>query len=79
MTMEPKTRKRYSEKPIVAVTNSTVFILDLYITKTVWSHVLALSAWTLKKAHIVSCQKASAQITNICMQGKFLTDCALPP
>ena len=26
------------------------------MTKPVWSHVLALSARTLKKAHIVSCQ-----------------------
>ena len=26
-----KTRKRFSEKPIVAFTNSTVFILDFYI------------------------------------------------
>ena len=42
MTHEsPLTRKRFSEKPIVAFTNSTVFILDFYIymTKPVWSHV----------------------------------------
>ena len=26
------------------------------------------------KSHRVSCQKASAQITNICKQGKFLTN-----
>ena len=40
------TRKGFSEKPIVAFTNSTVFILDFYIymTKSIWSHVLALSA-----------------------------------
>ena len=40
------TRKRFSEKTIVAFTNSTVFILDFYIqmTKPVWSHVLASSA-----------------------------------
>ena len=42
------TRKRFSEKPIVAFTNSTVlnFILDFYtcMTKPVWSHGLALSA-----------------------------------
>ena len=40
------TRKRFSEKPTVAFTNSTVFILDFYIymTKPVWFHVLALSA-----------------------------------
>ena len=44
------------------------------MTKPVWSHVLALSLWTLKKAHIVSCHKASTQITNICMQGKYLTN-----
>ena len=68
--------KMFSEKPIglVAFTNSTVFILDLYMTKPLWSHVLALSAWTLKKAHIVSYQEASFQITNICMQEKFLTN-----
>ena len=71
------TRKKFSEKTIVAFTNSTVFILDsvfvldslslsfspspslsLYMTKPVWSHVLAFSAWTLKKTHIVSCQEA---------------------
>ena len=27
---ESETRKRFSQKPIVAFTNSTVFILDLY-------------------------------------------------
>ena len=45
-TITQKTRKRFSEKPIVAFTNSTVFILDFYIymTKPVWSHVLAWSA-----------------------------------
>ena len=26
------------------------------MTKLVWSHVLALSAWNLMKAHTVSCQ-----------------------
>ena len=51
----------------------------MYMTKPVWSHVSALSAWTLKKAHIVSCKEASAQITKICIQGKFLTNRALPP
>ena len=35
------------KKTIVALTNSTVFILDFYITKPVWSHVLPLSAKTL--------------------------------
>ena len=30
-TKRKKTRKRFSEKPIVAFTNSTVFILDFYI------------------------------------------------
>ena len=29
------------------------------MTKPVWSHVLALSAWNIKKAHIVSCQELS--------------------
>ena len=28
------------------------------MTKPVWSHVLVLSAWTLKKAHIISYQEA---------------------
>ena len=36
------TRKRFSEKPIVTFTNSTVFILDFYMTEPVWFHVLAL-------------------------------------
>ena len=38
----------------VAFTNSTVFILDfhLYMTKPVWAHVLAFSAWTLNKTHV---------------------------
>ena len=44
----------FSEKPIVAFTNSAV-ILDLYIiykTKPFWSHVIfTLIAWTLKKVH----------------------------
>ena len=39
-----------------------------------WSRVFGLSAWTLKKAHIISCQEARAQITNISMKSKFLTD-----
>ena len=56
----------------------------MYISKPVWSHVVVLSAWTLKKTHIVSCQEASSQITNICMQGsphqlifpfQTITDC----
>ena len=45
------TRKRFSEKPIVALTNNTVFILACVVS------CLAFSAWTLKK---VSCQEASA-------------------
>ena len=48
-----QTRKTFSEKPIVAFTNSTVFLLDFYILLSLWCHVLALSAWTFKKAHIV--------------------------
>ena len=39
-----KTRKKFSEKPVVVLTNSTVFILDFCMTKPVWFHVLALSA-----------------------------------
>ena len=46
------------------------------MTEPVWSHVLALSAWTLKKAHIVSCP--SPDYKNL-MQGKFLTNQAFPP
>ena len=42
------------------------------MTNPVWSHVLALNAWTLKKAHIISYQETSVQITNFYMQGKFL-------
>ena len=38
------------------------------MNKPVWSNVLALSAWTLMKAHIVSCQEACVQITDVCMQ-----------
>ena len=61
-----------SEKPIVAV-----FILDfyIYILLSLWSHVLAWSSLTWKKADIVSCQEALAQIRNICMLQKFLTNC----
>ena len=40
----------------------------------VWVHVLALIAWTLNKAHIMSGQEEIAQITNNYMQGKFLTN-----
>ena len=47
------TRKRFSEKPIVAFTNSTVFILGLCMTKPVCSYILALSDWNLKQAHII--------------------------
>ena len=51
------TRKRFSEKPIVAFTNSKVYILDFYMTKPVWSHVLALRAWTLNKDLIIIYQE----------------------
>ena len=30
-------------------------VSNIYITKPVWLHVLVLSAWTLKKAHKLSC------------------------
>ena len=36
--------------------------------------LLSLCARILKKAYKVSCQEASAQITNICMQEKFLNN-----
>ena len=49
------------------------------MTNHVWVHVLVLNAWTLNKAHIISGQEASAQITNNYMQGKFLTNWALVP
>ena len=42
------------------------------MTKPVWSHVLAMTLNKEKKAHRVSCQETT-QITNINMQGKFLT------
>ena len=48
--------KGFQKKTIVAFTNNTVFKLDFY--NYVWFHVLALSAWTLKKAHIVRFQGA---------------------
>ena len=35
------------QKTIIAFTNSTV--INFFITKPVWSHDLALSAWTLNK------------------------------
>ena len=42
--LEIKLEKSFSEKPIVAFTNSTVFILDsIYVTKPVLSHVFVLS------------------------------------
>ena len=44
ISVQQITRKRFSEKPIVAFTSSTVFMLNFYMTKPVWSHVLALSA-----------------------------------
>ena len=55
----------FSEKPIVAFTNSTVFMLDFYTKPLVSCFILALSAWTLKKADIVSRQDASEQITKL--------------
>ena len=50
--------------------------MSIFITtKPVWSHVLPLSGRTLEKVHmlVVSCQEASPQVTNICMQGELLT------
>ena len=45
------------------------------MTKPVWSHVLAFKCLDfVQKAHIVSCQKTSALITNICMQDILLTN-----
>ena len=50
-----KLEKGFQKKTIVALTNNTVFILDFYIyiniTMPVWSHVSALSARILNKAH----------------------------
>ena len=39
-TITQKTRKRFSEKPIVAFTNSTVSILDFYIYDYIWCLLL---------------------------------------
>ena len=61
---ELRYRKRFSEKPIVAFTNSTVLIL--------WSRVLALSAWALNKASRkpqprlqISACKAKSSVTEL--------------
>ena len=43
----------------------------IYITKPVWSHVFGLEPMDFKKAQVVSCLEASAQITTICMLGKY--------
>ena len=66
-----KLEKRFSEKPIVAFTNSAVFMVDSYIHD---QPCLPLNAWTLRTTHIITCPEASAQIKNIYMQGKFLTN-----
>ena len=47
------TRKRFSENPIAAFTNSTVFIL-LYIRLSFRFIFLAFRAWTLTKEHMIS-------------------------
>ena len=52
----------------------------MYITKPVWSHVLALRLWTLKKAHItipdciryiigVFCCNFKSQMNSLCQSG----------
>ena len=58
-TITQQTRKRFSEKPIVAFTNTTVFtfILDFYISirlSLFGLMFLALSASTLKIAHVIN-------------------------
>ena len=49
------------------------------VTNPVWSHVLALSAWTLKKADIlvVTCQESKLQIS-ACKANSSLTELSLP-
>ena len=44
VSLHDKTRKRFSEKTIVAFTNSTVFMLDFYMNKPVWSQFWASGA-----------------------------------
>ena len=43
----------------------------------VWSHALALSAWTLKQAHVVSCQETRLQIS-ACKANSSPTELPLP-
>ena len=71
----PATRAiRFSEKPIVAFTNITIFILDFSI----YYLACLVSCFGFKPLEFeessVSYQKASAQITNICLQGNYLTN-----
>ena len=70
-----KIRKGFLEKPIVAFTNITVFILNFYMTKPVWSHVLASSAF--EEAHIVSCHETRLQIS-ACKANSPPTELSLP-
>ena len=53
----------------------TSLLRTVFPSPITWSHVLALSFWTLNRAHIFSCQEASAQITNICI---FLNKLSFP-
>ena len=55
------TRKRFSEKPIVAVTNRTVFVLDLL-------SLFGLMFWPLD-SEVSSYSQFPGSLT-ICMQGK---------
>ena len=67
------TRKRFPQKPIVAFTNSRVFILDFYLkymTQSFWSHVLALRASSWHRGAIceistdgITCQEAQPHLT----------------
>ena len=70
--------KGFQKKTIVAFTDSNVFILDFYIYILLLVSLFGLMFWPkcleFEKAHTVSCQEALAQITNIFMQGEFLTN-----
>ena len=46
----------------------------MYITKPVWSHVLALRLWTLKKAHITTPDCTRYIIGDLCCNFKSQTN-----
>ena len=65
------TRKSFFRKTNICVYKKHSIhtrLLYIHITKPVLFLVLASSAMTLKKSHIVSCQEASAKIRNVCIK-----------